>query len=202
MSLRLFRGLAVAAIVLASPIACADDPPVRVRGTIEGVEGDTYIVKSRTGDELKVKLAATAGVSAVIKASLADAKPGTYVGIAGMPQADGSQRALEVLIFPESMRGVAEGHRGWDLQPSSTMTNGNVDQSVISNDGQVLTVKYKDGEKRITVPTDIPIVAFVPGDKNELMVGASIFIAAATKQPDGTLLAPRVAVGRGIAPPM
>jgi hypothetical protein len=202
MSFRLLHGLAVAALVLASPIACADDPPVRVRGTIERIEGDTYIVKARTGGELKVKLAATAGVSAVIKAALADAKPGTYVGIAGMPQADGSQRALEVLIFPESMRGVAEGHRGWDLQPSSTMTNGNVDQSVVSNDGQVLTVKYKDGEKRITVPTDVPIVAFVPGDKNELTVGASIFIAAATKQPDGTLLAQRVAVGRGIAPPM
>jgi uncharacterized protein YdeI (BOF family) len=202
MSLSLFRGLVVAALVLASPIACADDPPVRVRGTIERIEGDTYIVKARSGDELKVKLAATAGVSAVVKASLADAKPGTYVGIAGMPQADGSQRALEVLVFPEAMRGVAEGHRGWDLQPSSTMTNGNVDQSVVSNDGQVLTVKYKDGEKKITVPADAPIVAFVPGDKHELKVGASIFIAAATRQPDGTLLAPRVAVGRGVTPPM
>ena len=160
------------------------------------------IVKARNGGELKVKLAANVGVSAVVKASLADAKPGSYVGIAGLPQADGSQRALEVLILPESMRGLAEGHRGWDLQPSSTMTNGNVEQSVVSNDGQILTVKYKDGEKRITVPSDVPIVAYVPGEKSELKVGASIFIAAAAKQPDGTLLAPRVAVGRGVIPPM
>jgi len=202
MSFRMFPALGMLALVLASPVTRAQDPPVRVRGTIERIDGDTYIVKARNGGELKVKLAENAGVSAVIKASLADAKPGTYVGIAGMPQADGSQRALEVLIFPEAMRGVAEGHRGWDLQPSSTMTNGNVDQSVVSNDGQVLTVKYKDGEKRITVPADVPIVAFAPGEKSELKVGASIFIAAATKQPDGTLLAPRVAVGRGVAPPM
>jgi len=202
MSCRLFLSLGIAALLLTAPIARADDPPVRVRGTIDRIDGDTYIVKARNGGELKVKLAANVGVSAVVKASLADAKPGSYVGIAGLPQADGSQRALEVLILPESMRGLAEGHRGWDLQPSSTMTNGNVEQSVVSNDGQILTVKYKDGEKRITVPSDVPIVAYVPGEKSELKVGASIFIAAAAKQPDGTLLAPRVAVGRGVIPPM
>jgi len=147
-------------------------------------------------------LAEKAGVSAVVAATLADIKPGTYVGIAAMPQADGSQRALEVLLFPEAMRGVGDGHYGWDLQASSTMTNGNVEQSAVSADGQVLTVKYKDGEKKILVPADIPIVSFAPGDKDELKPGAKIFIAAAIKQPDGTLQAPRVAVGRGIAPPM
>jgi hypothetical protein len=100
------------------------------------------------------------------------------------------------------MRGVGDGHRGWDLQASSTMTNGNVEQSAVTTDGQVLTIKYKDGEKKIVVPSGIPIVAFAPGDKEELKPGAKIFIAAAVKQPDGTLQAPRVAVGRGIAPPM
>ena len=190
------------AFVLGAPMALAQDAPVRVRGTIERVEGDTYIVKARNGDELKVKLAEKAGVSAVIAATLADIKPGTYVGIAGMPQTDGSQKALEVLIFPEAMRGVGDGHRGWDLQASSTMTNGSVEQSAVSTDGQVLTIKYKDGEKKIVVPSGIPIVAFAPGDKDELKPGAKIFIAAAVKQPDGTLQAPRVAVGRGIAPPM
>ena len=139
-----------------APMALAQDAPVRVRGTIERVEGDTYIVKARNGDELKVKLAEKAGVSAVIAATLADIKPGTYVGIAGMPQTDGSQKALEVLIFPEAMRGAGDGHRGWDLQASSTMTNGNVEQSAVSTDGQVLTIKYKDGEKKIVVPSEYP----------------------------------------------
>ena len=189
-------------VALVAPIANAQEPPVRVRGTIDRVDGDVYVVKARGGAELKVKLAAKATVVALIKASLADIKQGSYVGVAGMPQADGSQKALEVHIFPEAMRGTGDGHRGWDLQPSSTMTNGNVEQTTASSDGQVLTLKYKDGEKKIVVPPDTPIVVYVPGDKSELKAGASIFISAATKQPDGTLQAPRVNVGRGVAPPM
>ena len=193
---------ALAVVTVLGSTLTAQEARVRVRGTIERVEGDTYIVKARNGDELKIKLAEKAGVSAVVAATLADVKPGTYVGIAGMPQADGSQRALEVLLFPEAMRGVGDGHYGWDLHASSTMTNGNVEQSAVSTDGQVLTVKYKDGEKKIVVPPDVPIVSFAPGDKDELKPGAKIFISAAIKQPDGTLQAPRVAVGRGITPPM
>lgn len=196
----------VAAIVLftalAPPMVNAQDKPVRVRGTIERVEGDIYVIKAKSGNEFKLTLAANGAVAAVIRASLADAKAGSYVGIATLPQADGSQRALEVLIFPENMRGVGEGHYGWDLQPSSMMTNGNVEQTVTATDGQVLTVKYKDGEKKITVPPDVPIVTFAPGDKSELKPGASIFVSAAKPQPDGTLQAPRINVGRGIAPPM
>jgi len=193
---------ALAVLAILGTTLTAQEARVRVRGTIERVEGDTYIVKARNGDELKIKLAEKAGISAVVAATLADIKPGTYVGIAGMPQADGSQRALEVLLFPEAMRGAGDGHYGWDLQASSTMTNGNVEQSAVSTDGQVLTVKYKDGEKKIVVPPDVPIVAFAAGDKDELKPGAKIFIGAAIKQPDGTLQAPRVAVGRGIDPPM
>ena len=189
-------------VALVAPIAHAQEPPVRVRGTIDRVDGDVYVVKARGGAELKIKLTANAMVVALIKASLADIKQGTYVGVAGMPQADGSQKALEVHIFPEAMRGTGDGHRGWDLQPSSTMTNGNVEQTAASSDGQVLTLKYKDGEKKIVVPPDTPIVVYVPGEKSELKAGASIFIAAAVKQPDGTLQAPRVNVGRGVAPPM
>jgi hypothetical protein len=192
-------GLLVAGLL---PIATAQEPPVRVRGTIERVDGDVYVVKARGGTELKVKLADNATVVALIKASLADIKQGSYVGVAGLPQADGSQKALEVHIFPESMRGVGDGHRGWDLQPSSTMTNGSVEQTAASSDGQMLTLKYKDGEKKIVVPPDIPIVVYVPGDKSELKAGAAIFISAATKQSEGTLQAPRVNVGRGVAPPM
>jgi len=203
MSVGFVRVLGMIAL-LSAPTASvlAQDAPVRVRGTIDRVEGDTYIVKARGGAELKVTLAEKAMVVALIKASLADIKQGSYVGVSGMPQADGSQKALEVHIFPEAMRGVGDGHRGWDLQPTSTMTNGNVEQATASSDGQVLMLKYKDGEKKIVVSSDTPIVVYVPGERSELKPGASIFIAAAVKQPDGSLQAPRVNVGRGVAPPM
>ena len=203
MSVGFLRVLGMIAL-LSAPTASvlAQDAPVRVRGTIDRVEGDTYIVKARGGAELKVTLAEKAMVVALIKASLADIKQGSYVGVSGMPQADGSQKALEVHIFPEAMRGVGDGHRGWDLQPTSTMTNGNVEQATASSDGQVLMLKYKDGEKKIVVSSDTPIVVYVPGERSELKPGASIFISAAVKQPDGTLQAPRVNVGRGVAPPM
>ena len=187
-------------VALAAPAAAQES--VRVRGAIERVEGDLYVIKTRAGAEVKVKLPDNVMVVALTKASLADIKQGSYVGVAGMPQPDGSQKALEVHIFPEAMRGTGDGHRGWDLQPSSTMTNGSVEQTAASSDGQVLMLKYKDGEKKIVVPPDAPIVVYVPGEKSELKPGASIFIAAAVKQPDGTLQAPRVNVGRGVAPPM
>lgn len=202
MSHSVFRGLGMIGLLgaLASPAFAQD--AVRVRGTIDRVEGDLMVVKARGGSEVKVKLPDNVMVVALTKASLADIKQGSYVGIAGMPQPDGSQKALEVHIFPEAMRGTGDGHRGWDLQPSSTMTNGNVEQTTASADGQVLTLKYKDGEKKIIVPADAPIVTYLPGEKSELKAGAPIFIAAATKLPDGTLQTPRVNVGRGVAPPM
>lgn len=189
-------------LALLAPAAIAQDAPVRVRGTIERVEADHYVIKARNGGEVKVKLPDNVMVVALIKASLADIKQGSYVGVAGMPQADGSQKALEVHIFPEAMRGAGEGHRGWDLQPSSTMTNGAVEQTVASADGQILTLKYKEGEKKIVVTPQTPIVVYTPGDKSELKAGTPIFISAATKQPDGMLTTPRVNVGRGVAPPM
>lgn len=193
---------AMAVLLAAVPVANAQNQPVRVRGTIERVDDGFYIVKTRNGGDVKVKLADNAMVVALVKASLADVKQGSYVGVSGLPQPDGSQKALEIHIFPEAMRGVGDGHRGWDLQPSSTMTNGAVEQTSASAAGQVLTLKYKDGEKKIVVPGDCPIVSYLPGDKSELKPGVAIFIAAAQKQPDGTLLAPRVNVGRGLAPPM
>jgi hypothetical protein len=179
---------------------------VRVRGTIERVEGQTLLVKSRDGAELKVVLADNALVVGIVQASLSDIKPGTFVGVTGMPQPDGSQKAVEVHIFPEAMRGTGEGHYPWDLRPQSTMTNGNVEhveQTVTGVNGQTLTMKYKDGEKKITVPPDTPIVTYVLGDKSELKPGTKIFIAAAKKLPDGTLQAPRVNFGKdGLTPPM
>jgi len=194
--------LGMVALLFGFPLAKAQEAPVRIRGTIERLDGDVYIVKSRAGDELKMTLAENALIVALIKATLADIKQGSYIGVSGLPQPDGTQRALEVHIFPENMRGVGDGHRSWDLQPSSTMTNGNVEQAAASSEGQVLMLKYKDGEKRVIVSTETPIVVYVPGDKSELTPGAHIFVPAAVRQPDGTLRTPRVNVGRGTAPPM
>jgi hypothetical protein len=192
------------AMLLSAPIAEAQDsPPVRVRGTIEQVDGPNLVVKSRDGTEVKVVLADNAAVVAIAKASLADIKPGAFVGVTGMPQADGTQRAVEVHVFPEAMRGTGEGHRPWDPQPQSTMTNGNIDQTVVGVDGQTLTLSYKGGEKKIVLPPDTPIVSIAPGERTDLKPGAKIFIVAAKKQADGTLLAPRVNIGKdGLTPPM
>jgi hypothetical protein len=169
---------------------------VRVRGTIERIDGSTYVVKARDGAELKVTLADNPQIAGVVKASLSEIKQGSFVGVTAMPQADGSQRALEVHIFPEAMRGTGEGHYPWDLRPQSTMTNANVEQVVTAVDGQTLTLKYKDGEKKIFVPANTPIVVYVQGDKSDLKPGAKVFIAA-TKQPDGTLQGRAWRVGRG-----
>jgi hypothetical protein len=193
--------LGALAIIVSGNAAVAQDT-VRVRGTIETIDGPTYVIKARDGGELKVALADKAQIAAVVKASLADIKQGLFVGVTGMPRADGSQNALEVHIFPEAMRGTGEGHYSWDLRPKSTMTNANVDQVVTAVDGQTLTLKYKDGEKRIFVPADTPIVAYVRGDNNDLKPGAKVFIAA-IKQPDGTLQGRAWRVGRdGVTPPM
>ena len=197
-----FGALGTIALVVALALPAVAQESVRVRGAIERVEGDMYVIKTRAGAEVKVKLPDNVMVVALTKASLADIKQGSYVGVAGMPQPDGSQKALEVHIFPEAMRGTGDGHRGWDLQPSSTMTNGAVEQTAASSDGQTLTLKYKDGEKKIVVSADTPIVIYVPGEKSELKPGAPIFIAAAKKLEDGTLTTPRINVGRGVAPPM
>jgi hypothetical protein len=201
--IRIGHALGIAAFALAlAPPAWAQDT-VRVRGTIEHVDGNNLTVKSRDGADLKVALAPNALVVAIVKASLADIKQGSFVGVTGMPQADGSQRAIEVHIFPESMRGTGEGHYPWDLRPGSTMTNANVEQTVTGVDGQVLSVKYKDGEKKLIVPPDATIVTYMPGDKSELKPGTKIFVAFAKKLPDGTLEAPRVNYGRdGVTPPM
>jgi hypothetical protein len=175
---------------------------VRVRGTIERVDGSFYVIKARDGAEVKAKLADNALVLAVVKASYSDIKQGSFIGVTGMPQADGSQRCLEIHIFPEAMRGTGEGHRPWDLRPQSTMTNATVEQLVTAVGDHSLTLKYKDGEKKIVVPSDCPIVTYVSADRSELKPGAKIFINAATKQADGTLAVPRINVGRDIAPPM
>ena len=184
------------------PTAAQQQGPSRIRGTIENVDGDTLTVTARDGSTQKIALGNDVVVTGLVKTTLADVKPGSYIGVTGLPQADGSQRAVEIHIFPESARGTAEGFRRYDLRPNSTMTNATVAQEVDSNDGKSLAVKYKDGEKKVVVSPDTPIVNFVDGSKNELKVGAKI-IAFVAKRSDGTLSSNRVLVGRdGITPPM
>ena len=195
MSTKIKLTLAGALIAASFTIASAQQQTQRVMGTISGIDGRAIVVKTKDG-EAKVNLTDNVAVFGVVKATLADIKPGAFVGVGAMPQPDGSQKAIRVMIFAETQRGTGEGHRPW-VQPGSTMTNATVDTTVSSVDGQVLMVKYKDGEKKIVVPTDLPIQAYVVGDKSELKPGASILIVSAAKKPDGTLEAARVNVGRG-----
>jgi hypothetical protein len=179
-------------------------PTVRIRGQIEKVEGDVLDIKTRNGEMVKVKLIDPARVLAFVKASLADIQVGKFIGVTAMPQADGSQKAVAIHIFLDSQKGVvADRHTPWDLQPGSTMTNAIVDTTVAGVDGQVIMVKYKDGEKKVIVPPNATIVAYAPGDKSELKPGAQIIIFGATKQADGSLTTPAISVGRdGVTPPM
>ncbi len=194
------------ALLFAASVALAQTPsaPVRVRGTIEKVDGQTLTVKLRDGTETTVKLADNARVTAMVKASLADIKVGSFIGVTGMPQPDGSQKAIGLHIFMDNQRGVVPARfTPWDRQPGSTMTNADVQSTVAGVDGQTMTVKYADGEKKITVPPDTPVVAFAPGSASDLKPGAQFFIVAAQKNPDGTLAASAINVGRdGVAPPM
>jgi len=184
-------------------LAQAPLPTQRIRGDIVALDGLNLQVKSRTGEAFAVKLADNYGVTAVVKVDVAAIKVGSFVGAASMPQPDGTQNALEVLVFPEAMRGSNEGHYPWDLQPGSMMTNATVaDAVVVGKAGYKMTLKYKEGEKKLMVAPDTPIVTFEPGDKTMLVPGAHIIVTAA-KQADGTLTAARVAVGKnGLVPPM
>jgi hypothetical protein len=189
--------------MLTSATWAQQPPPVRIRGTIESVDGATLMIKSREGDSMKVRMTDNVAVFGVAKTELSEIKPGSYIGVSAMPEPDGTQKAVAVHIFPESQRGAAEGFRPWDQRPNSTMTNATVAQTVKGTDGQNILVKYKDGEKKVLVPPGTPIVTFVAGDKAELKAGAKIIIFGAVKKDDGTLEANRVNVGRdGITPPM
>jgi hypothetical protein len=178
-------GAAGFALLLATSTTLAQQqsPTVRVRGTIEGVDGPMLTVKSRDGQTTyKVRVADNVALRGVVKAPLSDIKQNSFIGVTGMPQADGSQKAVEIHIFPEALRGTGEGHRPWDLMPNSTMTNATVAQMVKGVEGDEITLKYKDGEKKIVVVPSTIIVTYVPADKSELKPGAKIFIAAANKK--------------------
>jgi len=169
----------------------------RINGTIDKVEGNTLFIKGE-GGPLTLKLADNAVIVGVMKASAADIKAGDYVATGGVPLPDGTQKAVELRIFPDAMRGQGDGHRpGWPGAPNGTMTNGAVGDAVTSVNGPVLTVKYKDGEKKIIVGPTVPVSRFVIADKGELTAGKAINVAAATKNPDGTFSTARINVDRG-----
>jgi hypothetical protein len=170
---------------------------MRVAGTVASFDGRVLAINSAKLGEVKINLTDNVAVFGVTKATIADIKPGAFIGVGATSQLDGSQRAIQVTVFAEVQRGQGEGHRPWDARPNSTMTNATVEQTVAGVDGQVVMVKYKDGEKKIVVPPDAVILAYVVGDKNELKPGAHVAIIRAMKKPDDSLEANRVNVGRG-----
>jgi hypothetical protein len=197
--MRILNVLASTGIVTAlavSSVAAQQPPTQRLRGTIERADGNILFVKGRDGTPMTLKLADNVVVTAAYKASPADIKEGDYIGSGAMPQADGSQKALEVHIFAASMRGQGDGHRPWNGAPNSTMTNGAVGNVVTGVDGPVVLVKYKDGEKKIVVGPGTPVVRYEVGNKDDIKAGAAFSVVAATKQPDGTFTAARINVGR------
>jgi hypothetical protein len=203
MTKSLFAGALIA--LLAVPAAAQNPPegtPTRIRGTVEKLDGQTLTVKSREGQQLTIALAPNFTVAAVVKKSLGDIKAGDFVGAASTKGTDGKLHALEVLIFPEALRGTGEGERAWDLTPDSLMTNATVSGIASAAQGQALKVTYKGGESEIIVAPSTPVVTFAPGDASLLKPGAAVFIGA-IKKPDGSLTAARVNAEKdGVKPPM
>jgi hypothetical protein len=203
---RMFGASGLALLLASSASSARQSPPVRVRGTVEGVDGDIVTVRSRHGAELKLKLKEAATVRAVIPAKLTDVKAGTNVGITSAPQADGSLSAIEVHIFPAGQN-INAAHFNWDLMPNTFMTDGPVQTSVAAVDGQVLTVQFKTGDKvdqkQIKVTPKTTIVGYEPSSRAELKPGVKVFVAAAPKLPDGTLEVANISHGKdGMTPPM
>ncbi len=196
------RSLAAALALLASA-SFAEAQSARLRGAIDSVNGDTLVVHTRSGETATVRLKQPARIAAVVKANLADIKPGLFIGAAAEPGPDGALKALEVHIFPESMRGTGEGFRPFDLTPKSSMTNGAISAKVDGVDGLKLTVTYKGGEQTILVDKTTPVVALTAGSADDLKPGAGLIVFATGKETDGTYEASTVVVGRGgVTPPM
>ena len=207
---RRMLGTAAIGVLIATSVALAQapqmspTPPVRIRGTIEKVDGSMLTVKAKDGSTMQVKLADNARVTAMVKATLADIKVGSFIGVTAMPQPDGSQKAIGLHIFMDAQKGVVPARFSpWDREPGSTMTNADVESTVAGVDGETIMVKYPDGEKKVIVPPNTPVVKFEPGSMADVKPGAQFIIIAAQKAADGSLTAAGINVGRdGAAPPM
>ena len=204
MSTRARRRTVLAALALAAfapAVSLAQQPrTVRLRGTIEALSDSRLTLKERSGQRMELALSPTYTVTEVFPIKMEDIKPGSFVGVGGLPQPDGSQRAIAVLLFPEAMRGTGEGHYPFDFLPQSTMTNATVAEVAASSNGQRLELKYKDGAKTIVVPPDAPIVSLRPGERSMVVVGAPV--AVTVQEVNGQPTVVRVNAGRnGFAPP-
>ena len=194
--------VALAALTFGSTPSFADGVPARVRGTVTSLDGSTLVVHRKEGSDVTIKLNDGFKALAVVKSSMADIKEGTFIGTATVTQPDTTLRSLEVVIFPDSLRGTGEGHYPWDLGPASMMTNATVANSVKGVQGQSVTVTYKGGEKKIDIPEGVPVVAIVPSTPADISPGAPVFVPA-QRQPDGSLQSGAVIFGRdGVIPPM
>lgn len=194
----LLRALALPALSLVLIGSQAIAQPAqnrRIRGTVESLDSNVMVIKARDGTDVKIRLADNWTAISYTRAQISDIKVGTFIGVGGVPQPDGSQKAVSINIFPERARGLGEGFRPWDQAPNGTMTNANVAEAVAGVDGQTLLLKYKDGEKKIIVPPSTPIALFGPGEKAEVKPGVAVAVSAVTK-PDGSLESARVGVGR------
>ena len=183
-----------AVTIAVSPVWAQIEQTTRIVGTVERIDGANLVIKTAQSDKV-VNLAPNATVFALVKATLADVKAGAFIGVGATPQPDDSQHAIRVMIFPESMRGLGEGHRPWD-RPGTTMTNATVDTAVTSVDGQVVTVKYPGGEKKIVIRPDATLLTYVAAERSELKSGASVTVTGVVRS-DGAVEARRVVVGRG-----
>ena len=195
-----FIGLAVLALFSAAAFAQPAQTS-RLRGSIEKVDATSIVIKERNGETITLALADNLAVNEVLPLDPAAIQSGKFVGTAAMPGADGTLAALEVLVFPENLRGTGEGHSPWDLQPGSTMTNATVTAVAPGAKGRTMTLRYKAGEKTIFVPEGIPVVTLQPGDRTLLVPGARVLVTAQNR--DGKPTALRITAGRnGFAPPM
>ncbi|AZE47582.1 hypothetical protein C4K04_1894 [Pseudomonas chlororaphis] len=197
------QAITLGALLLAGPAPAQDAPGMRigVRGEITSIAGDAVRVHVNSGENVTINLTPQTQVRAVTLANIEDIKPGSYIGSAAVPQADGSLKALEVHVFPPQMAGTGDGHRPFDLVKGSSMTNGRVGDLVVSN-GRTLTVNYKGGQQTILVPDDVPIVNLVPGDRSLLKAGVKV-VMFVSQSADGTLTAQSISAGKdGVTPPM
>ena len=198
---RLVLALILGASLSGHAYAQARGAVTRLRGKIDTVSGDTLNLTLRNGSKASAKLPADVRVIWITVAKPSDIEKGSYIGTAAIPQPDGTLKALEIQVFPPSMRGIGEGSRPFDLTPQSTMTNGTIGSMVAAN-GRTITITYKGGEKKVIVPDDVPFVSYAPADRSALTPGANVIVSG-TKAADGTMNAASVSVGQnGLVPPM
>jgi hypothetical protein len=181
--------------------AAQGSPPVRLRATVESYAAPILVIRERNGKVISLTVPEETGVVEVIPTDITSIQPGSFIGTAALPRADGNLEALEVVVFPEAARGAGEGHYRWDLKPDSSMTNATVTDLARSPNGRTLTLRYKDGEKTVIVPDGVPIVTFRPGDRTLIVPGAKVFIVADVN--DNQFTVRRLLIGRnGLTPPM